>query len=249
MRMSKVILSMVVAAAVSGWPAVPAASAAGSTPSADLAVSVADSPDPVTANSTLTYTITVSNAGQSSANVTLTNDADASMAFKTATSTQGSCAGTQHLTCTLGPLAKGAKATVTVRVSPRASGTFSDTAAVTGDVSDPRTTNDATTATTTVRPDPRIATTTGSALGTTGACVGCGFNTSSATFRTHVTAADGSTINEGSVAIFGEDGVCVAPVVNGGVVCTMPSSHGAFGYYHAEYGGSSTYQPSASSNP
>jgi uncharacterized repeat protein (TIGR01451 family) len=91
--------------------------------SADVGVDIADSPDPATAGSTVTYTVTASNAGPSSAaNVTVTDDLDPRMTFDSTTSTQGSCTGSQHISCAIGTLASGATASITIEVRPTEAG-------------------------------------------------------------------------------------------------------------------------------
>jgi uncharacterized delta-60 repeat protein len=65
-----------------------------------------------------------------------------------ATPSQGTC--TTAVTCALGTLAPGAKATVTVVAEPRATGTLTERAAVTATQSDPVTANNTATVTTTV---------------------------------------------------------------------------------------------------
>jgi uncharacterized repeat protein (TIGR01451 family) len=89
-------------------------------PSADVAVTQTDSPDPVIAGNTLTYTINVKNNGPSPATgVVLTDTLPGDATFQSATSTQGSCSRSgQKVTCNIGTLASGASKTVTVKVTP-----------------------------------------------------------------------------------------------------------------------------------
>lgn len=82
---------------------------------ADLSVTLADAPDPVTAGTNLTYTAVVSNAGPDAAqNPTVTLPVPANTTFVSGTvSSGGSCAGSP-VVCTLsGPLANGASSTIT----------------------------------------------------------------------------------------------------------------------------------------
>jgi uncharacterized repeat protein (TIGR01451 family) len=98
---------------------------------ADLSVSKADSPDPVIAGTNLTYTITVANAGPNAAtSTTLSDTLPASVLFVSATPSQGTCTGTATVTCTLGTIASGNAAMVTIVVTPQAAGTISNTVTV-----------------------------------------------------------------------------------------------------------------------
>ena len=111
----------------------------GATPgTADLSVTKSDSPDPVTVGNNLTYTITVSNSGPDDApGVVLTDDLPGSVAFGSATPSQGSCshsAGT--VTCPLGTITPGAPATVAIVVTPNSPGTLTNSASVSSDVAD-----------------------------------------------------------------------------------------------------------------
>ena len=99
---------------------------------ANLELVKSDSPDPVSLGGTLTYTLQVANHGPSDASaVTITDTLPVSVAFDSATPSQGSCmhaAGT--VTCDLGALAEQATATVTIQVTPQASGTIVNQASV-----------------------------------------------------------------------------------------------------------------------
>ncbi|MBI3457071.1 MAG: DUF11 domain-containing protein, partial [Candidatus Rokubacteria bacterium] len=118
---------------------------------ADLSIALTDAPDPVFAGSTLTYTITVTNNGpQSASGVTVTDPLPTGATFVSAGSAQGSCAGTTTITCALGVLARGARATVTLVVTPTVGGAFSNTVSVAGNEADPNPADNAATAVTTV---------------------------------------------------------------------------------------------------
>ena len=88
---------------------------------ADLGVTVLDSPDPVTLNSNLTYAIVITNQGPAAANgVTLTNTLPSSVTFLSATSTQGTNTRVSNvITYSLGSLASGASITALIQVSRR----------------------------------------------------------------------------------------------------------------------------------
>ena len=109
---------------------------------ADLSI-VKSAPKLLLLSDRLTYSITVSNTGPTGATgVSVTDPLSSQVRFVSAAASQGSCAqsgGT--VTCSLGSLAKGAKATVTIKVDPRLLGTVDNTARVTGNGTDPNPNN------------------------------------------------------------------------------------------------------------
>ncbi len=128
---------------------------------ADVAVSVADAPDPVTSGTSLTYTITVSNNGpDTAANVSLSDTLPVGTTFASLAAPGGwSCStpaagagGT--ITCSNPSLSVGGGAvfTVTVAVAPSVTmGTvLSNAASVTSSTADPNSLNNSATATTAV---------------------------------------------------------------------------------------------------
>jgi uncharacterized repeat protein (TIGR01451 family) len=119
---------------------------------ADLSLDKTDSPDPVGVKQALTYTLTVTNGGPSDATeVTVQDELPPNVLFVSATSTQGTC--TQAggvVTCSLGSMASGGSATVTIKVRPTARGTISNSAEVSAAEADPAPANNADTETTTV---------------------------------------------------------------------------------------------------
>jgi uncharacterized repeat protein (TIGR01451 family) len=97
----------------------------------DVALAITDSPDPVTLAEYLTYKLAVKNYGPDAAGpVTLTDTLPASVAFVSATPSQGSCSGMITVTCDLGFLANGSTATVMIVVMPTQAGIISNTASV-----------------------------------------------------------------------------------------------------------------------
>ena len=109
---------------------------------ADLAVSITDSPDPVTMGSNLTYTVTVTNNGPSVATgVTMTDALPAAVSFVSASSSQGSCTGTTTVTCNLGAVATSTSATVTIVGRPTTAGTISNMASAMAAQNDPNPSN------------------------------------------------------------------------------------------------------------
>ena len=104
-------------------------------PTADLSVTIADSPDPAAMGANVTYTLDVSNAGPDQATATsLTVRIDPSLNIDSITPDQGSCGtpdGANIFTCALGSLATGAVTHVTVVVTtPQAIGSFGSDAFV-----------------------------------------------------------------------------------------------------------------------
>ncbi|MER5310815.1 calcium-binding protein [Streptomyces sp. NPDC002773] len=102
-----------------------------------------------------TYTVTVTNAATSTATATGVTLSDtlsgAGATLVSAVPSQGGCTTTPtSATCTLGTLAPGASATVTVTAEPRATGTLTNTADVSGTPQDPTPSNNRATATTSV---------------------------------------------------------------------------------------------------
>jgi uncharacterized repeat protein (TIGR01451 family) len=112
------------------------------TPEADLALTLAADPDPVTVGQTLTYTLNVSNNGPSDATgVVLSDTLPAGVSLISAHPSQGSCAGSAPVSCSLGTLPVGGNATVLIQVIPNTAGSLTDTASVTSNVNDPNTAN------------------------------------------------------------------------------------------------------------
>jgi uncharacterized repeat protein (TIGR01451 family) len=154
MRYSLPLLTMF---AVAMFVAAAGVAAPGTTGSADLKVTKADGPDPVSLGSALTYTIQVENLGPDAATgVVVTDSLPKEVDFVSATSTQGKCtAKGRKVACELGTMpaptiSYGAPPTVTVVVIPRKVGTISNTASVDGVEKDPVGKNSRATATTTV---------------------------------------------------------------------------------------------------
>lgn len=120
--------------------------------SADVAVSITNSPNPVVVTSNLTYTITVTNLGLSAAtNVVMTDTLPGSLTFVSVSASQGSSTSSGGvITCNLGNLAAGAAATVTIQVRPTAIGPVNNTVFVSASTADPNSANNSATVITTV---------------------------------------------------------------------------------------------------
>ncbi|MDP9193352.1 MAG: DUF11 domain-containing protein [Acidobacteriota bacterium] len=130
------------AASTSDSDTVPSNSAGGSAPivvgTADLSINKTTAATEAPTGSTITYTITVTNNGPDTAtNVIVSDNLPAGLQFVSATPSQGSCAGTDPFTCTLGSINNGASATISLQVLVTAtSGTVTNTATVTADTDD-----------------------------------------------------------------------------------------------------------------
>jgi uncharacterized repeat protein (TIGR01451 family) len=124
--------------------------------SADLAITKADSPDPVAVGSPLVYAIQVQNRGPDAASgVRVTDQLPKGVDFVSATASTGKCARKgRKVTCDLGLLGVPAVAyvpsAVTLTVIPRQAGVITNTASVKGDQKDPVASNNKATATTSV---------------------------------------------------------------------------------------------------
>jgi uncharacterized repeat protein (TIGR01451 family) len=105
-------------------------SAARFAPRPNLVVHLTATPRPAQVGQNLTYTATVRNDRADAGNVTLRDWTPARSTFVSATASQGSCTGSRPVVCSLGTIAHGASAKVTVVVKPTANGTIVNSAAV-----------------------------------------------------------------------------------------------------------------------
>lgn len=123
----------------------------------DLAVTKSANPSPVAPGQTLTYTITVNNAGPNLAtNVQVFDTLPGGVTFLSATGPSGSICSQAGgvVTCTLGSLANGASAVVTITVTPNATGTITNTVTATTSVGDTNPGNNTATVNTPVQASP-----------------------------------------------------------------------------------------------
>jgi uncharacterized repeat protein (TIGR01451 family) len=119
----------------------------------DLSVTKTASPNPAQVGVPLSYRIIATNHGPAVAtNVTVADTLPAGLTFVSATTTQGNCNGTATVNCSLGSLAVGSNAIVTINVTPASAGQVINSAAVSGSEADPDSTNNTATATTLIQP-------------------------------------------------------------------------------------------------
>jgi uncharacterized repeat protein (TIGR01451 family) len=123
-------------------PVTPAPPLVEATPSVDLSIVKTDRPDPVFVGARLTYTLTVRNAGPDTAtNVRVADALPAATDYVSVATTQGTCTGGQIIRCSLGTMASGGRAVVTIVVRPTEPGALLNTATVVGDQPEPNITN------------------------------------------------------------------------------------------------------------
>jgi uncharacterized repeat protein (TIGR01451 family) len=140
---------------------------------ADLATSVSGSPDPVSAGNDLSYTVAVQNNGALSANsVSVVDTLPTNATFVSAAPSAGSCAAPSGgmITCSLGTLASGANATITivVHVPPgtAAGASVQDSAQASTSSDDPNAGNNGASASTTVQTSADLSVTASGTPGT-----------------------------------------------------------------------------------
>jgi uncharacterized repeat protein (TIGR01451 family) len=131
-----------------GSPHTVSVTGTGGTPSADLAVSISASPNPVKTGQKVTYTITLLNAGPSTASTILINDTLSSQStFVSATITGGTCVTPKPgssgvVSCSLSSLASGATKPIQIVVTVIAKKTsMTNTVTVSAATADPNVAN------------------------------------------------------------------------------------------------------------
>ena len=120
---------------------------------ADLALTLADNPDPVRLSGRTTITATAQNAGPAAATgVRLVVRLPATLVRTAVAASPGlTCGGSRTITCTLATLASGANAWVAVTARPTARGIVTTTASVSATQTDPVPGNNSASITTTIR--------------------------------------------------------------------------------------------------
>jgi uncharacterized repeat protein (TIGR01451 family) len=121
------------------------------TATADLSVRVKDVSSSIQAGRDLKITVEVTNLGPNAASgVTVTATLPPSVLRRSATSSRGTCDGVGTVVCTLGRLAAGASAKISLVAVPTTAGTITTAASVVSAASDPGTGNNSATASTKV---------------------------------------------------------------------------------------------------
>jgi uncharacterized repeat protein (TIGR01451 family) len=158
----------------------------------DLAVTKAGAPDPVAIGANVTWTITVVNNGPGAATgVVVTDVLPGSVTLVSVSASQGTCTGSQALTCEIGSLAVGGSATVTVVVTVHGGSQALNSATVAGSEVDPDATNNSVTARVRVRGPDLVTTAVSDPPGT--AAAGAAFAVTD-TVRNRGFSAAGETI-------------------------------------------------------
>jgi uncharacterized repeat protein (TIGR01451 family) len=113
-------------------------------PVLDLSIAKSASPTQVTVGGTIAWTVTVTNNGATGAsNVNVIDTLPGGVTLVSATPSQGSCSGTS---CSLGSLAAGASATITIVTTATAAGELLNSATVSASQAETTTTNNTATA-------------------------------------------------------------------------------------------------------
>jgi SpoIID/LytB domain protein/uncharacterized repeat protein (TIGR01451 family) len=105
---------------------------------ADISLRISDAPDPLKAGGKLTYEVTLQNAGPGAARgVFLTQNLPDSVNVISVSPSQGSCRGTDPVTCSLGSIKRGATASVKLVVRTTTGGSISHAGRVEANEADP----------------------------------------------------------------------------------------------------------------
>lgn len=127
---------------------------------ADVGITISDSPDPVVVNQNFTYLITVTNYGPATAtNVAISDVLPSGVSYSSADwdSSNVSCSyssGSTTLGCSITSLAVGASEAIVMHVKGTSSGTKTNSVSITSsDQTDPYSSNDSASTTTTIDPD------------------------------------------------------------------------------------------------
>jgi uncharacterized repeat protein (TIGR01451 family) len=174
---------------------------------ADLRMTKVDSVDPIMVGETTTYTMAVKNHGtiNGATGVVLTDNLPSGMVFVSATTTQGTLITPAPnsggiVTANLGGLALNASATVTVTAKATSAGTFTNSATVTGNETDPMMSNNTATQTTTVNAPAAAATLSKVLLSNYSPVGGCQPYPTGQVYLTAPAPAGGVTVNLSSTS-------------------------------------------------
>jgi len=116
-------------------------------PLADLGVTMTGAPSPAFVGNTLTYTITVRNNGPSAATGVTAVDTipDKQASYQSATASQGTCSlSGKKVTCSIGTLASGSTATITLKLTAIKDGKANNQVSVSANENDPTGNNNST---------------------------------------------------------------------------------------------------------
>lgn len=182
---------------------------------ADLAVSIL-APATASTGTAFTYTVQVANLGQNSAQgATLNTVLPASAINGTVTPTQGTCSGDSVLICDLGTIANGSSASVTISITPTTSGTLGMTASTSSVSFDPVSSNNQTTASTTV---------TGNAFNASPSVTQLSPALIAAGSSTTILTVDGTGFTSGSTVMWNGQSLPTTFVSGGQMTATVDSS-------------------------
>jgi uncharacterized repeat protein (TIGR01451 family) len=121
-------------------------------PTIYLAITKAAAPSPVSLGSQITWTLVVTNNGPSNATgVKVADPLPSGMTFVSATASEGTCSGTQLVSCDLGNLANGASVTILIRTTAARTGSVTNTATVVGNEAETNVANNSASAPAAVR--------------------------------------------------------------------------------------------------
>jgi uncharacterized repeat protein (TIGR01451 family) len=120
-------------------------------PQANMAITKTALANPVVSGTSLTYTLGVSNSGPDAAiGVVVSDPLPPGVTFVSASTTRGSCDGSSTVNCSLGTMANGASATISIVVTPNTPGVVINSASVESNLVDPNPVNNSATTTTIV---------------------------------------------------------------------------------------------------
>ena len=215
------------------------------TPSADLALTITDSPDPVNAGTIVNYTATVTNGGPdaSAATITLAPGGGGTFGTLPAGCVNGPAAGT--ITCTTGSIGSGGSANVVVPITAPGSGPISLNGSVAASgATDANAGNNTASQSTTVTPKADLAITKNGP-----ASVGAGSNVTFTIVVTNNGPSDATTVVVSDPPVAGLTWVSNSGACTTSFPCTIPSlANGASATILATYSTSPSTPPANVTN-